>query len=168
MEEKTNFVEKMVKVNRVHKVVKGGRVQNFSVLMVVGDRNGMVGMGKGRAREVPVAAQKGLKLAQRNFTRVNLTNGTIYHAVKGRHGAARVYMQPASKGTGIIAGGSMRAVLEAVGVSDVLAKSIGSTNPYNLVRATINALCAVTSPADIAAKRGKELKEIQKCHRLIK
>ena len=168
MEEKSNLVEKMVNVNRVHKVVKGGRVQNFSVLMVVGDQNGRVGMGKGRAREVPVAAQKGLKQAQRNFTRVNLTDGTIYHAVEGRHGAARVVMQPASKGTGIIAGGSMRAVLEAVGVSDVLAKSIGSTNPYNLVRATIKALCAVTSPAEIAAKRGKDLKEVHKCYRRIK
>jgi len=167
MEEKSNLVEKMVKVNRVHKVVKGGRVQNFSVLMVVGDQNGNVGMGKGRAKEVQLAAQKGLKQAQRNSVRIHLTGGTIYHSVKGRHGAAQVYLQPASKGTGIIAGGAMRAVLEAVGVSDVLAKSIGSTNSYNLVRATIDALCSVTSPAEIARKRGKELKEMQRCHQLI-
>lgn len=168
MEEKTNLTERMVHVNRVHKVVQGGRVQNFSVLMVVGDQDGRVGMGKGRAREVTVAAQKGLKQAQRNLARINLTGGTIYHAVKGRHGASRVYLQPASKGTGIIAGGPMRAVLEAVGVSDVLAKCIGSTNPYNLVRATIKALAAVTSPAEVAAKRGKDVSEIERCHRLIK
>ncbi len=168
MEDKTNITEKMVSVKRVHKVVKGGRVQNFSVLMVAGDQHGRVGMGKGRAREVPVAAQKGIKLAQRNIAKVNLTNGTIFHSVMADHGAAKVYLQPASKGTGIIAGGPMRAVLEAVGVSDVLAKSIGSTNPYNLVRATIKALLSVSSPADIAAKRGKDIKVIQKCHRLIK
>ena len=167
MEEKTNdnMLEKMVTINRVTKVVKGGRILGFSVLGVVGDREGRVGMGKGKAREVPVAVQKSFKQARRELIRVNLDNGTLYHAVDGRHGASRVHMEPASEGTGIIAGGPMRAVLEAVGVRNVLAKSIGSTNPYNLVRATINALCAVSSPAEIAAKRGKQVKEIRSTQR---
>lgn len=152
--------EKMVAINRVTKVVKGGRVMGFAALVVVGDGDGRVGMGKGKSREVPVSVQKAMDEARRKLVRISLKNGTLQHAVVGRHGAARVYMQPASEGTGIIAGGPMRAVFEVLGVTNVLAKIIGSTNPYNVVRATLNGLQAMNSPADIAAKRGKTVEEV--------
>jgi small subunit ribosomal protein S5 len=152
--------EKMVSVNRVTKVVKGGRILGFAALTVVGDGDGGIGMGKGKSREVPVAVQKAMDEARRKLVKVNLKNGTLQHAVVGRHGAARVYMQPASEGTGIIAGGPMRAVFEVMGVHNVLAKCIGSTNPYNVVRATINGLVAMNTPSEIAAKRGKRVEDI--------
>ncbi len=152
--------EKMISVNRVTKVVKGGRIMGFAALTVVGDGEGGIGMGKGKAKEVPVAVQKAMDEARRNLVKVNLKNGTLHHAVVGEHGAAKVYMQPASEGTGIIAGGPMRAIFEVMGVHNVLAKCIGSTNPYNLVRATINGLKAMNTPSDIAAKRGKSVEEI--------
>ena len=153
--------EKMVAINRVTKVVKGGRVMGFAALTVVGDGDGSIGMGKGKAREVPVAVQKAMEEARRKMVKVQLKNGTLQHAVMGRHGASKVYMQPASEGTGIIAGGPVRAVLEVLGVANILAKCIGSTNPYNIVRATINGLTAMNTPAEIAAKRGKSIEEIQ-------
>ena len=152
--------EKMVSVNRVTKVVKGGRVLGFAALAVVGDGDGGVGMGKGKAREVPVAVQKAMEEARRKLFKVSLKNGTLQHAVVGQHGAAKVFMQPASEGTGIIAGGPMRAIFEVMGVSNVLAKCLGSTNPYNVVRATLNGLAAMSTPAEIAMKRGKSVEEI--------
>ena len=152
--------EKMVAVNRVTKVVKGGRILGFAALTVVGDGDGAVGMGKGKAREVPVAVQKSLEEARRRMFRVSLRNGTLQHAVIGRHGASKVLIQPASEGTGIIAGGPMRAVFEVVGVTNVLAKCIGSTNPYNVVRATLDGLRNMRTPAEIAAKRGKSVEQI--------
>jgi len=152
--------EKMVAINRVTKVVKGGRVMGFAALVVVGDGDGRVGMGKGKAREVPVSVQKAMDEARRKLVKISLKGGTLQHAVVGRHGAARVYMQPASDGTGIIAGGPMRAVFEVLGFTNVLAKIIGSTNPYNVVRATLNGLQAMNSPADVAAKRGKTVEEV--------
>ena len=153
--------EKMVAINRVTKVVKGGRVLGFAALTVVGDGDGSIGMGKGKAREVPVAVQKAMEEARRKMVKVQLKNGTLQHAVMGRHGASKVYMQPASEGTGIIAGGPVRAVMEVMGVANILAKCIGSTNPYNIVRATINGLTDMNTPAEIAAKRGKSVAEIQ-------
>ncbi len=152
--------EKMVAINRVTKVVKGGRVMGFAALTVVGDGDGSIGMGKGKAREVPMAVQKAMDEARRKLTKIDLKNGTLHHAVIGQHGASRVYMQPASDGTGIIAGGPMRAIFEVMGVTNVLAKCLGSTNPYNIVRATINGLQAMNTPSDIAAKRGKTVEEI--------
>ena len=152
--------EKMVSINRVTKVVKGGRILGFAALAVVGDGDGTVGMGKGKAREVPVAVQKALEEARRKMFRVGLRNGTLQHAVIGRHGAAKVIMQPASEGTGIIAGGAMRAVLEVLGVSDILAKSLGSNNPYNVVRATLDGLRRMRTPSEIAAKRGISVEEL--------
>src|SRR5215217_3687054 len=152
--------EKMIAVNRVTKVVKGGRILGFAALTVVGDGDGGIGMGKGKAREVPVAVQKAMEEARRKMVKVSLKNGTLQHMVVGRHGAARVYMQPASEGTGIIAGGPVRAVLEVMGVTNILSKCLGSTNPYNVVRATINGLTAMNTPAGIAAKRGKSVEEI--------
>ncbi|HEV8519595.1 MAG TPA: 30S ribosomal protein S5 [Burkholderiales bacterium] len=152
--------EKMIAINRVTKVVKGGRVMGFAALVVVGDGDGSVGMGKGKAREVPVSVQKAMDEARRRLVKINLKSGTLHHAVIGRHGSSRVYMQPASDGTGIIAGGPMRAIFEVMGVTNVLAKIIGSTNPYNVVRATLNGLQAMNSPSDIAAKRGKSVEEI--------
>ena len=152
--------EKMVAVNRVTKVVKGGRVLGFAALTVVGDGDGSIGMGKGKAREVPVAVQKAMEEARRRMFKVKLKSGTLHHTVIGRHGSAKVLMQPASEGTGIIAGGPMRAVFEVMGVTDIVAKSLGSTNPYNLVRATLDALKHSSTPADIAAKRGKSVEEI--------
>ncbi len=153
--------EKMVAINRVTKVVKGGRIMGFAALTVVGDGDGSIGMGKGKSREVPVAVQKAMEEARKKMVKVQLKNGTLQHAVMGRHGASRVYMQPASEGTGIIAGGPVRAVLEVMGVANILAKCIGSTNPYNIVRATINGLTEMNTPAEIAAKRGKSVEEIQ-------
>ena len=152
--------EKMISVNRVTKVVKGGRIMGFAALTVVGDGEGGIGMGKGKAKEVPVAVQKAMDEARRNLVKVNLKNGTLHHAVTGTHGAAKVYMQPASEGTGIIAGGPMRAIFEVMGVHNVLAKCIGSTNPYNMVRATINGLQEMNTPSEVAAKRGKSVEEI--------
>jgi small subunit ribosomal protein S5 len=152
--------EKMVAINRVTKVVKGGRVLGFAALTVVGDGDGRIGMGKGKAREVPVAVQKAMEEARRKMVKVPLKHGTLQHEVIGHHGSSRVYMKPASDGTGIIAGGPMRAVFEVMGVQNVLAKCLGSTNPYNVVRATINGLTRMSTPADIAAKRGKTVEEI--------
>ena len=152
--------EKMVAINRVTKVVKGGRILGFAALTVVGDGDGGVGMGKGKAREVPVAVQKAMDEAKRSMIKVKLKNGTIYHPIIGRHGAAKVYMQPAPEGTGIIAGGPMRAIFEVMGMHNILAKCIGSTNPYNVVRATLQGLYAMNTPAAIAAKRGKTIEEI--------
>ena len=155
-----NLREKMVMVNRVTKVVKGGRILGFAALAVVGDGDGGIGMGKGKAREVPVAVQKAMDEARRKLFKVSLKNGTIHHPVTGQHGSAKVFMQPASEGTGIIAGGPMRAVFEVMGVHNVLAKCIGSTNPYNVVRATLDGLNRIRTPAEIAAKRGKRVEEI--------
>ena len=152
--------EKMIAVNRVTKVVKGGRILGFAALTVVGDGDGRIGMGKGKAREVPVAVQKAMEQARRNMVKVSLKSGTLHHNVRGEHGAAKVLMAPAPAGTGIIAGGPMRAVFEVMGVTDIVAKSLGSSNPYNMVRATLDALKSVTTPADIAAKRGKSVEEI--------
>lgn len=152
--------EKMVAINRVTKVVKGGRILGFAALTVVGNGDGSVGMGKGKSREVPVAVQKAMDEARRKMIKVNLKNGTLHHPVIGRHGAAKVYMQPASEGTGIIAGGPMRAIFEVMGVHNILAKCIGSTNPYNVVRATLQGLQTMNTAAEIAAKRGKSVEEI--------
>lgn len=154
------FLEKLVAVNRVAKVVKGGRIFGFTALSVVGDGKGKVGFGYGKAREVPVAIQKSMEKARKNMISVNLREGTLWHAVKARHSGSRVYMQPASEGTGVIAGGAMRAVFEAVGIHNVLAKSVGSNNPINLVRATMKGLSAMQSPDSVAAKRGKSVDEI--------
>jgi small subunit ribosomal protein S5 len=150
----------MIAVNRVTKVVKGGRILGFAALTVVGDGDGRIGMGKGKAREVPVAVQKAMEQARRNMIKVALKNGTIHHNLRGEHGSATVLMAPAKPGDGIIAGGPMRAVFEVMGVTDIVAKSLGSTNPYNMVRATLDALKRSTTPAEIAAKRGKTVEEI--------
>jgi len=155
-----DFIEKLVTVNRVAKVVKGGRQFGFTALTVVGDGQGKVGFGYGKAREVPIAIQKAMQAARRDMITLNLNNDTLQYAKKGRHGATLVYMQPASEGTGVIAGGAMRAVFEAAGVRNVLAKSYGSRNPINVVRATIKGLSEIHSPQAIAAKRGKKVKEI--------
>jgi small subunit ribosomal protein S5 len=155
-----DLIEKLVTVNRVAKVVKGGRQFGFTALTVVGDGHGQVGFGYGKAREVPIAIQKAMQSARKNLINVNLNNDTLQYAQKARHGATLVYMQPASEGTGVIAGGAMRAVFECAGVRNVLAKSYGSRNPMNVVRATMKALQAIHSPQSIAAKRGKKIKEI--------
>lgn len=152
--------EKLIAVNRVAKVVKGGRVFGFSALVVVGDGNGKVGFGTGKSKEVPLAIQKAMENARKNMKSVKLKDGTLQYPVVGRHGAAKVYMQPASDGTGIIAGGAMRAIFEVVGVHNVLAKCIGTNNPMNVVRATLNGLAGMASPEDIAAKRGKSVEDI--------
>ena len=152
--------EKLVAVNRVAKVVKGGRQFGFTALTVVGDGNGRVGFGYGKARELPLAIQKAMQAARKNLQTINLKNETLQYELKGRHGATRVFMQPASEGTGIIAGGAMRAVFECAGVRNVLAKSYGSRNPINVVRATLDALRHMRSPEEIAAKRGKAVEEI--------
>ena len=152
--------EKMIAVNRVTKVVKGGRILGFAALTVVGDGDGRIGMGKGKSKEVPAAVQKAMEEARRNLLKVSLKNGTIHHRVMGHHGAASVLMIPAPKGTGIIAGGPMRAVFEVMGITDIVAKSHGSSNPYNMVRATLDALRNSTTAADVAAKRGKSVEDI--------
>ena len=152
--------EKMIAVNRVTKVVKGGRILGFAALTVVGDGDGGVGMGKGKSKEVPAAVQKAMEEARRNMVKVSLKNGTIFHNVMGHHGAAVVQMAPAPKGTGIIAGGPMRAVFEVMGITDIVAKSHGSSNPYNMVRATFDALTNSTTPAEVAAKRGKTVEDL--------
>ncbi|GGF84782.1 30S ribosomal protein S5 [Alteromonas lipolytica] len=154
------MLEKLIAVNRVSKVVKGGRIFSFTALTVVGDGNGRVGFGYGKAREVPAAIQKAMEKARRNMVSVDLNGHTLQHPIKGRHSGSKVYMQPASEGTGIIAGGAMRAVLEVAGVQNVLSKCYGSTNPINVVRATVNALTEMNSPAGIAAKRGLSVEEI--------
>ena len=154
------LLEKLVGINRVAKVVKGGRLFGFTALTVVGDGKGRVGMGRGKAREVPAAIQKAMESARRNMIKVPLKGGTLQYAITARHGAAKVFMQPASEGTGIIAGGPMRAVFEVLGVRDVLAKCIGSPNPINVIRATINGLQDMKDPESIAAKRGKTVEEI--------
>ena len=158
--EKSEFIEKVIEVKRVSKVVKGGRRFSFSALVVVGDGKGKVGFGTGKAKEVPVAIQKAMDMARRNMKSIKLKNGTLQYPLVGRHGAAKVYMQPASPGTGIIAGGAMRAVFEVVGVRDVLAKCIGTNNPINVVRATMKGLAEMSSPETVAAKRGKKVDEI--------
>ena len=152
--------EKMIAVNRVTKVVKGGRILGFAALTVVGDGDGRIGMGKGKSKEVPVAVTKAMQDARRNMVKVSLKDGSIHHKVVGEHGAAHVLVAPAPAGTGIIAGGPMRAVFEVMGVTNVLAKCFGSTNPYNVVRATLNGLRAMNTPAEIAAKRGKKVEEL--------
>jgi small subunit ribosomal protein S5 len=157
---KDEYIEKLVAVNRVAKVVKGGRQFGFTALTVVGDGNGTIGFGYGKAKEVPLAIQKAMDKARKNMKRVPLKGDTLQHPITGIHGAANVYMQPASDGTGIIAGGAMRAVFEAVGVKNVLAKINGTRNPGNVVRATINGLTSMASPDYIAAKRGKKVEEI--------
>lgn len=154
------LVEKLIQVNRVAKVVKGGRIFGFTALTVVGHGDGRVGFGRGKAREVPLAIQKSMQAARQNIVDVELNGSTIWYPVVGRHGASKVYMQPASEGTGVIAGGTMRAVLEAAGVHNVLAKAYGSTNPVNVVRATFDALQNMRSPEAVASKRGKTLAEI--------
>ncbi|WP_295885667.1 30S ribosomal protein S5 [uncultured Thiohalocapsa sp.] len=154
------LLEKLISVNRVAKVVKGGRVFGFGALTVVGDGKGRVGFGTGKAREVPVAIQKAMESARKNMVDVRLKGSTLQYPLVGRHGAARVYMQPASDGTGIIAGGAMRAVFEVVGVQNVLAKCIGTNNAMNVVRATINGLAQMGDAELVAAKRGKTVEEI--------
>lgn len=157
---KDGLLEKMVSVNRVTKVVKGGRILGFAALTVVGDGSGAVGMGKGKSKEVPVAVQKAMEEARRKMVKATLKNGTIQHTVYGKHGATTVFMQPAREGTGIIAGGPMRAVFEVMGIHNITAKCHGSTNPYNIVRATLDGLAKLNTPAEIAAKRGKSVEEI--------
>jgi len=155
-----DLVEKLVAVNRTAKVVKGGRQFGFTALTVVGDGAGRVGFGYGKAREVPTAIAKAMQAARKNMMNVPLRADTLHYALHGRHGTTRVYMQPASEGTGVIAGGGMRAVFECAGVRNVLAKSYGSRNPINVVRATFNAFSRMSSPQNIAAKRGKSVEEI--------
>jgi small subunit ribosomal protein S5 len=154
------LLEKLVTVNRVAKVIKGGRQFGFTALTVVGDGEGRVGYGYGKAREVPVAIQKAMEAARKNMRDISLKGGTLQYPITARHGAAKVYMQPASEGTGIIAGGAMRAVFEVGGVRDVLAKCIGSNNPINVLRATIRGLEDMRSPEQVASRRGKQVKEI--------
>ena len=161
VEQNEGLVEKLVAVDRVAKVVKGGRIFSFTALTVVGDGNGRVGFGRGKAREVPAAISKALEAARRNMITVDLVDGTLQHPIHARHGASRVFMQPASEGTGVIAGGAMRAVLEAVGVRNVLTKCRGSTNAANVVNATFNGLRDVTTPEKVAAKRGLSVEQIQ-------
>lgn len=158
----TELQEKLVAVNRVAKVVKGGRIFSFTALTVVGDGNGRVGYGYGKAGEVPAAISKAMEQAKRNINAnvFELNNGTLFHEVKGSHAGSTVFMKPASEGTGIIAGGAMRAVLEVAGVRNVLAKAYGSTNPNNIVRATVSALASMKSPKDVAAKRGLTVEQI--------
>ena len=152
--------EKLINVNRVAKVVKGGRIFGFTALTVVGDGAGRVGFGRGKAREVPIAIQKAMDAARKNMVDVPLSGTTLQYPVTAKHGGSKVYMQPASDGTGIIAGGAMRAVLEVAGIHNVLAKCYGSTNPVNVVRATVAGLSAMKSPENVAAKRGKSVEDI--------
>lgn len=152
--------EKMISINRVTKVVKGGRIMGFSALTVVGDGDGRIGMGKGKAKEVPIAVQKAMEEARRSMIKVTLKDGTLQHTLIGKHGASKVMLNPAKQGTGVIAGGAMRAMFEVLGVTNVVAKSFGSSNPYNMVRATMNALASMNTPLEIASKRGKSVEEI--------
>ena len=155
------YIEKLVQVNRVAKTVKGGRIFTFTALSVVGDGKGRVGFGRGKSREVPAAIQKAMEAARRNMIQVDLNGVTLQYPIKAVHGASRIFMQPASEGTGVIAGGAMRAVLEVAGVQDVLAKCYGSTNPVNVVYATFKGLKTMQSPDSVAAKRGKSVEEIR-------
>lgn len=159
-ENSDGMIEKLVSIRRVTKVVKGGRILSFSALAVVGDGEGQVGFGTGKAREVPVAIKKAMEQARRNIKKISLNNGTLFYPINFQQGAAHIVMLPASEGTGVIAGGAMRAVLEAAGVKDVLAKCIGTTRPVNVVRATVDGLASLNSPDQIAAKRGKRLEEV--------
>jgi small subunit ribosomal protein S5 len=152
--------EKMIAVNRVTKVVKGGRILGFAALTVVGDGDGAIGMGKGKSREVPVAVQKAMEMARRKLVKIPLKSGTLHHEVYGKHGGTKVFMQPAAEGNGIKAGGAMRAVFEVMGITNISAKCHGSTNPYNVVRATLDGLAKISRPSEIAAKRGKTVEEI--------
>ena len=154
------YQEKLVAVRRTSKVVKGGRQFGFDALVVAGDGEGRVGYGRGKAKEVPVAIQKATEAARRSMVQIHLHNNTLQHPIKARHGASKVLMMPASEGTGVIAGNAMRAVFEVMGVENVLAKCVGSTNPINVVRATVNGLLQMSSPEQVAAKRGKTIKEI--------
>lgn len=154
------LVEKLVQVNRVAKVVKGGRIFGFTALSVVGDGEGKIGFGRGKAREVPLAIQKAMESARRNMIEVELNGTTLWYPITERHGASTVYMQPASDGTGVIAGGAMRALLEAAGVQNVLAKCYGSTNPVNVVRATFKALSKMQSPQQVADRRRKSVEDV--------
>ena len=166
-DQQPNLNEETIAVNRVMKVVKGGRVLRFAAVVAVGDGDGRVGIGSGKAREVSHAIQKAGESARRSMVKINLINGTIYHEIQGRHGASRIHMQPASEGTGIIAGGPARKLLQVAGARDILAKNIGSTNPGNILRAALNALKAVRTPVEVAARRGLPVKEMQKRHRLL-
>ena len=159
-ENEEGLQEKLVQVNRVAKVVKGGRIFGFTALTVVGDGKGKVGFGRGKAREVPLAIQKAMESARRNMIQVELDSSTIQYAISERHGASKIYMQPASEGTGVIAGKTMRAVLEVAGVQNVLAKSYGSTNPVNVIQATSKGLKNMRSPESVAEKRGLALDRI--------
>lgn len=160
-EEDNEFVDRLVHINRVAKTVKGGRNMSFAALVIVGDEKGRVGFGKGKAREVPEAIRKATDEAKKSMVRVPLREGrTLHHDLKGRHGAGKIVMRAAPPGTGVIAGGPMRAVLECLGVQDVVAKSIGTSNPYNMVRATFDALVRAESPRTIASKRGKKIGEL--------
>ena len=163
-EDNDGLLERLVAVNRVSKVVKGGRQFSFTALTVVGDGNGKIGFGYGKAGEVPIAIQKAMDKARKNIIQVDLKDGTLWHPIKAKHAGSKIYMQPASEGTGVIAGGAMRAVFDVVGVQNVLAKSQGSNNPINLVRATVNGLKAMTSPVTIASKRGKTVEEVMLNH----
>ncbi len=158
---KDNFQEQLINVRRVSKVVKGGRIFGFSALTVVGDGEGRVGMGRGKAREVPIAVQKAMEDARRNMFQVQMRGATLQYPMIGRHGSAQVVMRPAAEGTGIIAGGTMRAVFEVLGLKNVLAKVIGTTNPVNVTRATIAALKDMKSARFVAKKRGKDVKDIR-------
>jgi len=160
VEQQDGFEERVIEIARVAKVVKGGRRFSFSALTVVGDQKGKVGFGRGKAREVPAAIQKAMEAARRNMIEVDLKGSTIQYPIRAHHGASKIYMQPASDGTGVIAGGAMRAVLEIAGVQNVLAKCYGSTNPVNVVRATFKGLKNMRSADDVAAKRGKTVGEI--------
>ena len=159
-ERNSDYIEKLVAVNRVAKVVKGGRQFGFTALTVVGDGHGRVGYGYGKAKEVPTAIQKAMEKAKKSMVSVSLKNGTLHHAITHEFGSAKVYMQPAAEGTGVIAGGAMRAVFEATGIHNVLAKSIGSTNPINVVKATVKGLESMYYPAQVALKRGKKTSEL--------
>ena len=161
-ERDSEFVDKLVHINRVAKVVKGGKRFGFAALVVIGDQKGRVGFGHGKAREVPEVIRKATESAKRNLTRVALREGrTLHHDIAGRHGAGRVYLRAAPAGTGIIAGGPMRAVFETLGIQDVVAKSIGSSNPYNMIRATFNALKHQDSPRSVAARRNIKVSTLQ-------
>ena len=154
------IIDKLVNVRRTTKVVKGGRVFGFSALVVVGDGQGKIGFGQGKAKEVPVAIQKATESARRNMTQINLNGTTLYHEIRSRHGASKILMLPASEGTGVIAGGAMRAVFEVMGIKNILAKNVGSTNPVNVVRAAVKGLTGMLTPESVARKRGKSVQEL--------